>query len=60
MISWSEKSYSWEANPKNAKDLVDRLGFTGGEGVDTSTSSETGKGCGNLEEHFRSLPRLPS
>ena len=34
IISWSEKGYSWEADPKYAKGLIDQMGLTG-KGVDT-------------------------
>ena len=32
IISWSEKGYTWEADPEYAKDLVDRMGLTRGKG----------------------------
>ena len=52
IISWSDKGYSWEADPKYAKGLIDQMGLTGGKGVDTPTSSETGKGCRNVEDQL--------
>ena len=44
IIRWTGSGYSWEADPKYSKLIIEELGLTGAKGVDSPTSKETGRG----------------
>ena len=54
VIKWSEKGFTWESDPKYARDLVKWAGLEGGKAVETPTSPETGKGCREAENPLSS------
>ena len=49
-ISWSKAGYTWESDDKYSRTLVKELGLEGGNGVDSPSSSETGKGQRNCDQ----------
>lgn len=49
LITWSEKGFTWESDPKYAKDLISWAKLGDGKGIETPSSPDTGKGCREAE-----------
>ena len=49
IIRWSERGFSWEADPKYSWQIVEELGLTEAKGADAPCSTECGKGRRDLE-----------
>ncbi|CAK8995597.1 unnamed protein product [Durusdinium trenchii] len=43
IIQWSDKGFSWQADPKHAVEFVKELGLEGSKGVETPASKDTGR-----------------
>ncbi|CAK9031106.1 unnamed protein product [Durusdinium trenchii] len=43
IIQWSDKGFSWQADPKHAVELVRELGLEGSKGVETPASKDAGR-----------------
>ena len=50
--TWTRDGYTWEADGKYAKLLVQELNLEGGKGVDTPASKETGKSDRHAEKEL--------
>ena len=50
IIRWSERGFSWEADPKYSRQIVEELGLTEAKGADAPCSTECGKGRRDLED----------
>ena len=50
VISWTPKGFSWEADPKYARLLVEEFGLKGCKGVDNPASKDTGKGDRHVDK----------
>ena len=51
-LTWTRDGYTWEADGKYAKLLVQELNLEGGKGVDTPASKETGKSDRHAEKEL--------
>ncbi|CAE6969798.1 unnamed protein product [Symbiodinium sp. CCMP2592] len=50
IIRWSERGFTWEADPKYSRQIVEELGLTDAKGADAPCSTECGKGRRDLED----------
>ncbi|CAK9021690.1 Retrovirus-related Pol polyprotein from transposon TNT 1-94 [Includes: Protease [Durusdinium trenchii] len=50
VIKWNKDGFTWQADPKYAKQLVKDMGLEGTKGVETPASKETGKNERNVNE----------
>ena len=50
IIRWSERGFSWEADPKYSRQILEELGLTEAKGADAPCSKECGKGRRDLED----------
>ena len=54
IIKWTDKGFTWEADPKHAQVIVKELGLEGAKGVDSPSSTDTGKNQRNLDAELDS------
>ncbi|CAE7276044.1 true, partial [Symbiodinium sp. CCMP2592] len=50
IIRWSERGFTWEADPKYSRQIVEDLGLADAKGADAPCSTECGKGRRDLED----------
>ncbi|CAE7337188.1 unnamed protein product [Symbiodinium sp. CCMP2592] len=50
IIRWSERGFTWEADPKYSRQIVEELGLTDAKSADAPCSTECGKGRRDLED----------
>ena len=50
VIRWTGSAYTWEADEKYCKLIIEELGLSGAKGVESPTSKDTGRGDRHAED----------